>query len=116
MKRFKEVDLEKWSREDLRKKINSLGNWVYHPIELDDLNSFDEIQALFNGLGLDFMIPVRSKWAYNCSGGEFIEKVNSLKLNLENKSPLEQWAILQAINHANVVQAILNGSSIAIVG
>ena len=112
---LKEVNLESWSREDLRKTISQEGKWIKMPKELDNFNSFDEIQKAYNDLGLYFMLPVRSKWTYDCTGNEFIERVKALNLKTEGKTEVEKWIITEANNHANVIQSIKNGSTIAIV-
>ena len=99
----------------MRKRISTEGQWIYHPKELDDFNNFDEIQGAYNKLGLYFMLPVRSKWTYDCTGQEFIDRVEALNLSTEGRTEVEKWIITEAKNHAGIIKAIKNGATIAIV-
>ena len=95
-----------------RKKTSDTGNWIYHPKELDDLKSFDELQQVFDKFGLNFCRPVRSKWSYDISDVDFVEKVNNLNLNTEGKTELEKWVIRQVKHQSELITAVLNGASI----
>lgn len=94
------------------KKTSDTNNWTYHPKELDNLKSFDELQQIFDKLGLDFCKPVRSKWSYDISDMDFVEKVNNLNLDSEGKTDLEKWVIGQVKHQSELITAILNGATI----
>jgi|GEM_PF-3245231 hypothetical protein len=90
-------------------KTSETGNWTYHPKELDTIKSFDELQKIYDKVGLDFIKPVRSKWSYDISDTEFVEKVNKLSLDYDDKTETEKWIIRQAKNQAKLIEAILGG-------
>tara|TARA_Y100001934_G_C11685227_1_gene465260 strand:+ start:70 stop:423 length:354 start_codon:yes stop_codon:yes gene_type:complete len=95
-----------------RKKTSDTGNWTYHPKELDNLKSFDELQQIFNKLGLDFCRPVRSKWSYEISDVDFVEKVNNMDLDTEGKTEVEKWVIGQVKHQSELITCVLNGGTI----
>jgi hypothetical protein len=98
---------------ELRRKRNEVGKWVKTPEQFYELNSFDELQNIYDNLGLDFIIPVRSIWTYDISDEDFVNKIKSLDLQVsESKTELEKYLIREVNKHANNIELIKAGASI----
>ena len=96
------------------RKRNEVGKWNKTPEQYYELSSFNELQQIYNKLGLDFIIPVRSIWTYDLSDDEYIEKVKALNLSEDNESfsELEKHLIKEVNRQARNIELIRGGASI----
>jgi len=96
------------------RKRNEMGKWVKTPKQYYELNSFNELQEVYDKLGLNFIIPVRSIWTYDITDDEFIEAVEKLNLTEEKEglTELEKHLINEVNIHAHNMKLIKLGASI----
>ncbi|WP_300977970.1 hypothetical protein [Flavobacterium sp.] len=96
------------------RKRNEVGKWIKTPEQYYEIDSFNELQQLYDKLGLDFIIPVRSIWTYDLTDNDFVKKVKELNLTTEKEdlTELEKHLIREVNQQVRNIELINNGASI----
>lgn len=95
-----------------RRKRDERGKWNKTPEEYYSLNSFDELQEIYDKLGFDFLVPVRNVWTYNCDEDTFINSVEKLNVSKENRTELELSLIKEVEQYAQILKTIKRGNAV----